>query len=361
MRITKRALCFFILLAASATAQSTISFPSPDAMFADAKHKEPKSGVQFGPGNTLIIQSGVGTPTTINAVAFSQDDKIVAAAKDFGRIVIWDASSQSFLRALDSGQGIVTAVALSGDGQLIATAGQGDEFSLKLWHLPDGRLVRTYHGFNGYTKTAAFGPAGKWVVVWNNFGGTHVLDTASDNSLLDLKDEYSPLLSPQGDAMMTVSKTSFTLWSTSDWKQKKNLPKSADDLWPLAVDPQMDRALIVSGRPGSFRLLRLSTGELIPSVQKPELPQFNLAAGGFAAFGSGDTVFGHSAGRLWAWNTKSGHTCVSNVMYSEAGALSPDGTLLAGAKDNSILAHTRSGEGVWLWQTEKLIAACSLR
>jgi WD40 repeat protein len=358
MWTTKHLLLLFVLVVRIA-GQSVIKFPSPDAMLADAKHKEPKSGVQFGPGNTLTIQTGVGTPTAINAVAFSQDNKIIAAGKDFGRVVIWDVPSRRFLHALDSGQGIITAVALSADGQLIATAGQGDGFSLKLWHLPDGKLLRTFRNFNGYIKTAAFGPTSKWIVVWENFGGTHVLDTASDNRLLDSKDAYSPLLSPEGDTMMTVGKVDLTLWSTSDWAQKRTLPRSADNPWPLAINPKLDEALIAYG--GSFRLLRLSTGELLPSIPKPELPKFNLSAGGFAAFGNAKMLFGHSDGRLWAWNVSSGHTCVSDVMYSEAGALSPDGTLLAGAKDNSIFAQTRSGEGVWLWQTDKLTLACSGR
>lgn len=356
MWTTKHMLFVSVLVIGNAAAQS-VNFPPPDARLVDAKHKESKSGVQSGPGNTLTIQTGVGTPTAINAVAVSQDNKIIAAVKDFGRVVIWDALSRSFLRALDSGQGIVAAVALSGDGQFMATAGQGDGFSLKLWHLPDGKLVRAYRHFSGYVKTAAFGPTSKWIVVWDNFGGTHVLDADSDNQLLDLKDAYSPLLSPQGDTMMTVGKVSFTLWSTADWTQKGTLPRSTDNPWPLAINSQTDRAVITSG--GSFRLVRLSTGELITSFPKPELPKYNLSEGGFAAFGNDDMVFGHSGGRLWAWNVNSGQTCVSDVMYSGAGALSPDGTLLAGAKDNSIFAQTRTGEGVWLWRTDKLASACS--
>lgn len=356
---TTKHLLLFLVLARGITAQSVIKFPPPDATLADAKHKEPKSGVQLGPGNTLTIQTGVGTPTAINALAFSQDSKTIAAGKDFGRVVIWDVPSRRFLQALDSGQGIITAVALSADGQLIATAGQGDGFSLRLWHLPDGKLVRAFRNFNGYIKTAAFGPTGKWIVVWENFGGTHVLDTSSDNRFLDSKDDYSPLLSPEGDTILTVSKVNFTLWSTANWAQKRTLPRTADNPWPLAVNPQLDEVLITSG--GSFRLLRLSTGELLSSVPKPELPKFNLSAGGFAAFGNTNMLFGHSDGRLWAWNVSSGQTCVSDVMYSEAGALSPDGTLLAGAKDNSIFAQTPSGEGVWLWQTDKLTVGCSGR
>jgi WD40 repeat protein len=119
--------------------------PEPDTILADVKHTEPKSGVQLGPRNTLTIQSGVGTPTTINVLAFSKDSKLLAAGKDFGRVVVWDLPSRKVLCAVDTGQGIVHAVALSADGQLMATGGDGDRLSLKLWHLPDGKLVRTYN------------------------------------------------------------------------------------------------------------------------------------------------------------------------------------------------------------------------
>lgn len=349
----------FLLLAVmvrDSVAQSVASFPAPDTILADVKHKEPKSGVQLGAGNTLTIQSGVGTPTTINVLAFSKDSKLLAAGKDFGRVVVWDLPSRKVLCAVDTGQGIVHAVALSADGQLMATGGDGDRFSLKLWHLPDGKLVRTYNYFNGYVRTAVFSPAGTWIVVSDNAAVTHVLDVTVDKQLAELKDMHSPLLSPQGDILMTVSKANFTLWATSDWTQKRTLPRSPAYAIPLALNPEADSFVITSS--GIFRLLRLSTGEPLPNAPNPELPKFNGAAGGFAAFGTSNAVFGHSDDRLWAWNTSNAQTCVSDLMYSESGSLSQDGTILAGAKDNSILAQTRSGEGVWIWDTSKLAAKC---
>jgi hypothetical protein len=98
----------------------------------------------------------------------------------------------------------------------------------------------------------------------------------------------------------------------------------------------------------------------LPSNQPSSLPKFNLSAGGFAAIDTGapELVFGHSDARLWAWDTKSGKTCTSEVLYSESGVLSPDGTLLAGAKDNSILAQGQSPDGVLLWDTQRLVQSC---
>ena len=354
---TKQLLFLFLAVTVrDSVAQSVASFPAPDTILADVKHKEPKSGVQLGAGNTLTIQSGVGTPTTINVLAFSKDSKLLAAGKDFGRVVVWDVPNRKFLRAVDTGQGIITAVALSPNGQLMVTGGQGDRFSLKQWDLRDGKLMQTYNHFNGYVKSATFGPAGTWIVVWDNFGETRVLDIATGKQLVDLKDEYAPLLSSRGDTMVTVSKASFTLWSTPDWTRKRTLPRPPDNPWPLALNAESDS--LVTASPGAFRLLRLSTGEASPSVPKPELPKFNLSEGGFAAFGNDNLLFGHSGGRLWVWNIGTGQTCVSDPMYSASGSLSPDATLLTGAKDNSIFAQTRTGEGVWVWDTSKLVAKC---
>src|SRR2546429_340249 len=89
----------------------------PEVMLRDAKHKEPKSGVQIGPGNTITIQSGVGTPTTINVLSFGKNGALLAAGKDFGRVVVWDVANKKFLCAVETGQGIVHAVAISPDGQ----------------------------------------------------------------------------------------------------------------------------------------------------------------------------------------------------------------------------------------------------
>src|SRR5580700_1868271 len=83
-------------------------FPAPDIILHDEKHKEPKSGVQLQ-GGQLTIMSGVGTPTVINALSFSADGNTLAAAKDFGRVVIWNVPGKKFLRALETGQGIMDA------------------------------------------------------------------------------------------------------------------------------------------------------------------------------------------------------------------------------------------------------------
>ena len=358
---SQRFLSFIFVVACTASvivAQSAKSFPSPESILRDAKHNEPKSGVQLGSGNTITIQQGVGTPTTINVLSFGKNGTLLAAGKDFGRVVVWDVVTKKFLCAIDTGQGIVTAVAVSPDGQLIATAGEGDKFSLKLWHLPDGQPTKTYSSSAGYIRSTAFGPNGKWIIFSENSGATRVLDLATGKQLLELKETYSPVLSPDANALMVVNKTEFTLWDTRDWTKQRTLPRAPAYAVPLALSPATDRFIVTSS--GAFLLASLSSGESLPNSQAQQLPKFNGAAGGFAAFDTNSPylLFGHSEGRLWAWDSRNGQTCTSEVLYSESGALSPDGGLLAGAKDNSILAQGQSPDGVLLWDTKRLAAKC---
>ncbi len=348
----------FSCMASVIVAQSARTFPPPESMLRDAQHKEQKSGVQLGPGNTLTIQQGVGTPTTINVLSFGKNGTVLAAGKDFGRVVVWDVVTKKFLCAIDTGQSIVQAVAISPDGQIIATAGEGDQFSLKLWRLPDGQLIKSYHSFGGYIHSVAFGTNASWIVFSDNTATTRVVDITTGKKLLELKETYSPILSTDMTLLMVVNKTEFTLWKTSDWTKQRTLPRAPVYAIPLALNPEADQFAITTA--GVFRLARLSTGELLSNSPTQPLPKFNSAAGGFAAFDTGAPyiLFGHSEGQLWAWDSRSGQTCTSEVLYSESGALSSDGRILAGAKDNSIFAQGQSPDGVMLWDTQHLAATC---
>jgi len=176
--------------------------------------------------------------------------------------------------------------------------------------------------------------------------------------LLELKETSFPVLSTDGTVLMTANKTEFLIWKTSDWSKLRSQPRLQAYAVLLAVHPETDK--FVYSYAGAFALARLSTGERLPSNQPSSLPKFNLSAGRFAAIDTGapELVFGHSDARLWAGDTKSGKTCTSEVLYSESGVPSPDGTLLAGAKNSSILAQGQSPDGVLLWDTQRLVQSC---
>jgi WD40 repeat protein len=337
------------------------SFPRPDAVLYDAKHKEPKSGVELR-GNEITIRSGVGTPSTINVLAFSRDGTFLVAGKDYGRVVIWQVANGSFLRAIDTGQGIVNAVAVSPDDQLIATAGQEDQRIL-IWNVSDGRLVRSLKIGNPPVHALAFGLNSATLVGSENGAPTFVFDATSGNSVEMFPEEWSPVLSVDGKALMTVLKNEVIVRDTRTWKKQAEIPRPTKSAFPLALNENSDAYVYGDSADNhSFISVRISTGELFPNQKFGKLPQWNPSEGGFAAFDpQSGLVFGHSGGRLWVWNIQDGKTCMSPVLYSESGALSSDGSMLAGGLDNSIFATDKVKPGVVFWHTSSIRKACGMQ
>jgi WD40 repeat protein len=336
--------------------------PPPKLILYDAKHKEPKSGVELH-GNQLVIQSGVGTPSAINALAFSGDGKFLAAGKDFGRVVVWDVTQRSLVCALDTGQSIVHSVALSVDGQLLATSGSNMNPNIKVWHLPDGKLLNDFRVGNSAVQKLLFSLDASSLIVSENNAVAYVLDIATGRHKQELSGEWAPVFSTDGKTLMTVSKTAMILRNSSDWQQQKTLPKLTKYPIPLSLDPRLDIYIFGDGtEENSFFAAHLGTGELLPNPRITKLPRVNFGAGTFASVEpASGIVFGHSDGRLWAWDFQTGKTCASSILYSESGALSPDGSLLVGAIDNSIMAADKVKPGVGLWETAAIRKVCGLK
>ncbi len=94
---------------------------------------------------------------------FSTGDLLVAG--DYaGNLICWEsASSTPRIRwELDAHRGYVRAVAISPDGQYVATG--GNDNLVKIWSLTDGLLIRQISGHERHVYNAAFHPSGEWLV-----------------------------------------------------------------------------------------------------------------------------------------------------------------------------------------------------
>lgn len=336
------------------------SFPPANKTLYDVKHKEQKSGVESD-GKTILIHPGVGTSSTINVLTFSQDGRLLAAGKDFGRIVVWDVSTGKVFRVIESKQNIVSAIAISPDSQFLASAGSEEHPVIAIWDLVTGKVKKTISVDKPVVQKLTFAEDGRSLIVTEN-GIAYVFDAVSGRLILDLSGDRLPVLSVDGDTMLTTSGQKFTLWNTRNWVPIKTFPSPAKYAWPLAIDTQQN--LLVYGSPNEkqgFSVIPIPTDS--PSVAKRQYlsMQFNPSADYFATIAkSSYLIFGHSGGRLWSWNIDTGKTCISPVLYSESGELSADGRILAGAIDNGILSRERVEPGVEMWDVPALLKGCDL-
>jgi WD40 repeat protein len=369
-RMTRKGIllaCGVACLLCTATSDSIraqAAFPAPEFTLLDAKHQEPEPDVRVASdyvtqGSQVFVRV-LSSPTRINAMSFSRDGSLLAAGKDYGRVAVWDVASRSFVVALDTGMGPVVTLAISPNNRLIATGGRGSE--IQLWRLPDGGLVHRFPtGFP--PRYLAFAPDSASLIVYEAVNNpVYVMDTSTGKHIVDFDGEHFPALSTDGTIMMTEVGSQMVLRSTSDWKEMRTLPKPIATAWPASLDPRSDTYVYADMYDEhSFVAVHLSDGTLYPNPRVIDLPRFATNKPYFASLDpKSGLVFGHSGGRLWAWNFQTGKTCVSQDLNSESGALSPDGRLVAAAIDKSGNGSDEIEPGVALWRTDSAVSACGL-
>ncbi|MEX0675593.1 MAG: WD40 repeat domain-containing protein [Pirellulales bacterium] len=208
----------------------------------------------------------------LTAVAFSPDGRILATAPD--GVVLRDASSGNVIATLKQPAKGVKAIAFSSDGKMLATA--DDDKKVRLWIVPAGILEATLDGPTQPLNAVAISP-----------DGTRIVATSSGNrSLLD-RTPVGYLWSwerPSGAARKTelgnvhVRQVAFVAPTTvvvgagrdllsfdlqgDDSTRPRKIWSHSKDVLAVAVSP--DRRLVASG--GADRtvdLVDISTGKLV--------------------------------------------------------------------------------------------------
>ncbi len=162
----------------------------------DYKHDSPLLGCRFDPSGQFVfagaqdnnvirwhLDSGKKTLLTghkswVRALAFAAEEKILFSADYAGRIVAWLAGAEEPMPAyiLNAHRGWVRALAISPDGKTLASC--GNDHLVKLWSIPDGKLLRELTGHACHVYNVAFHPDGKHLVSADLKGVIKVWDVA---------------------------------------------------------------------------------------------------------------------------------------------------------------------------------------
>jgi len=359
LRISLLVASLLVLTSVPVIAQA--NFPVPAYVLTDTKNKNKESGVNIT-GNQITIMSGVGTPTSINAIAFSDDGKLVAAAKDFGRVVVWQTDTRAPLKVFDTKQQIVQAIGFSPDGKMIATAGSEHDPALKFWSVETGKLLNKFPLTRGNVRHLAFISNDSLIV--NENGPVYVLDVKSGQHLFDQPDgEGLTILSEGRKELVSAKGDEFLIRALPGGSITHSLPRPAKNAWPLAYS-QKDGLLIFGtffDKPG-FHILKTSHQDSESAAEAKTLPQFNPSAGYFAAIDERThIVWLHSDAKVWAWDPTTNKTCSSAVLYSESGQISTSAGLVASGNSDGILSKSAFPSGVAIWRMDDILRDCALR
>jgi len=128
-----------------------------------------------------ITQTNFITMTAPLALAFSQDNRLLATGSTDNLVRLWDASSGDVLLQFQGHAAPVTDVAFDRNGQLLASSSEDN--SVRVWDMV--RRVEQYHleGHSDWVLGITFSPDGRWLAsgsrdhsvrLWNMKNGTAV-------------------------------------------------------------------------------------------------------------------------------------------------------------------------------------------
>jgi WD40 repeat protein len=279
-----------------------------------------------------------GHQEVISAVAVSADGKIVASASGDGSVGLWERASGKPIRRWKGHDGRADGVTFSPDGKLLATSGIDDRVCL--WEVPAGKLLRRLPG-----NQVAFSPDGRLLacscpaegVPWGAGSRDIVLhETATGKERVRLRRHPGSVLclafSPDGRTLASGAAAQRTdgpnvdqaprvihtirLWDLARERERLRFGGDRYSVYSLAFSP--DGRTLASGMwtSGSFK-----------EGDKPDAP-----------VPLWETATGKERGRL------EGHSgYVSSVAFSADGRL-----LAAGGMDRTVR--------VWAVGTEKQVA-----
>jgi RNA polymerase sigma factor (sigma-70 family) len=264
--------------------------------------------VAVGPGKTIRAIELNGKRENIRSMLYTRDGKTVITGHEGGHVSYWIASTGAKASAFRAHSFAAHRLALSPDGQTLATTAwypHGGDYSVRLWETATGKPLALPLGPQMGVRMLAFSPDGRRAATATSTGGTQLWETAT-GKLLRRWQAFGPLA--------------------------------------FAADGQN---LICGGwQDGKVRVLDIATGEELRQFHadtKNHISALDLSRDGrwLATNGSDQVV------RLWA-------TASWRQLHDFGGpqqgyvynlALSPDGKLLAGNNETTILLwDTRTGK-----------------
>ncbi len=219
-------------------------------------------------GRPLLETGGL-----VYALAFAPDGRTLAAGTVGGEATLWDVESQSLLRRLPVGPGVVVGVSFSADGTVLATAGPE---GVDLWDVATGEALGTI-ALGVPAGDVAFGPTGSTLAFVHENGGTaEVWDAAQRSRIAKLPvgtelrksggvSVFTAIaFSPDGRVLATggLDDPIVRVWDVRTGKLIRELDQGSAGAFTLDFSPD-GRTLAVSGFEPVASLWDVATGARI--------------------------------------------------------------------------------------------------
>lgn len=289
-----------------------------------------------------------GSQLGVDSVAFGPDGKLLAVGNSDNSIILWDSVNREKARVLKGHVAPVSAVAVSGDDKVLASAlapgvaGIGREDTIKIWDPVTGQLIRSLIGRNtGHSiglsndgNKLVSGSSGRSVSLWNVSQAEAQRKIEVPRDARFVPDRVA--LSSDGKLIAGGGRdNAIKLWDAATGRELFTLTGHRKSIRDLAFSPD-NKLLASAGQDAEVKLWSVTTGTEIKTLSAHS---GGVSAIAFSADGK-KLASGSQDRMILIWDIAAGESEVAYLGHQEwvnAVGFSPDGKRLAsGSEDGEV-------------------------
>jgi WD40 repeat protein/predicted Ser/Thr protein kinase len=277
-------------------------------------------------------------------VAFGPEGDSIAFISERTKVTIHSLAENRDVRTFDLGPEFVQGVAISPDGQMLATCGD----SLKLWDMKTGKAIRDCRGHTSRVVSVRFSHDGKRIATSSDDQTVKIWDGVSGREIFSLEGHHSVVFdlafSPDDAYLVSTSwDNALRVWDMERGQLVRTLRGHSNFVNAVAMHPQGAR-LASAGMDRTIRLwrwrddidpltLHVSFDYAHSLALSPNSTRLATGGGGFGIKQSTGGMY--RASPLQVWNLAAEREVLQREHHPglpiTAVAYSPDGQFLASA------------------------------